>query len=204
MVQTQLADRGIRDARVLEAMRMVPRHLFVPDTLRRFAYQDRPLEIGGGQTISQPYMVGLMTQLLALGPRDNVLEIGTGSGYQAAVLSLLAAHVDSIERMEFLAIAARDRLRSLGYDNITVLVGDGTLGNPAGAPYDAIVVTAGSPRVPAALKEQLAPEGRLICPVGSPDVQRLVRVVRENDSFREEEGIGCIFVPLIGENGWHC
>ncbi len=202
MVQTQLLDRGIYDARVLEAMRMVPRHLFVPEPLRRFAYQDRPLEIGEGQTISQPYMVALMTQLLELSPLDRVLEIGTGSGYQAAVLSVVARHVDSIERIESLAVVARERLKTLGYDNVTVTVANGTLGNPAGAPYGAIIVTAGAPYVPTALKEQLAPQGRLVCPVGPTDVQRLVKIVREGDHFREEESIGCVFVPLIGKDGW--
>lgn len=202
MVRRQLEDRGIRDERVLEAMRTVPRHRFVPPSLHNVAYEDRPLEIGHGQTISQPYMVGLMTELLALRPTDRVLEIGTGSGYQAAVLSTLAGHVYSIERIEELARKAARLLIELGYDRVTILTGDGTSGLPEYAPYDGIIVTAGAPRVPAALKEQLAPGGRLVCPVGPRDLQHLVRVIRDGNVFRQDEGIGCVFVPLLGADGW--
>lgn len=202
MVESQILARGVHDARVADAMRRVPRHCFVPATLQRHAYEDRPLEIGWGQTISQPYMVALMTSLLALQPEDRVLEIGTGSGYQSAILSLLAAEVFTIERKEGLAEVARDHLKGLGYCNVTVLVGDGTLGCPAYAPFDAILVTAGGPSVPESLKTQLKNGGRLVCPVGPRSVQRLVRLVRLGQTFHEEQSIDCVFVPLIGQEGW--
>jgi len=187
---------------VLEAFMAVPRHHFVPDRFRVHAYEDRPLDIGSGQTISQPYMVAAMTELLALRPTDHVLEIGTGSGYQTAILATLAGHVTSIERFAGLADRAQRLLRALEYDNVTVQVGDGTLGHPDGAPYDAILVTAAAPRVPAALLDQLAMNGRLVCPVGEREVQRLVRVVRTPEGYREEAGIECVFVPLVGSDGW--
>lgn len=202
MIETQLIPRGISDPRVLEAIRTTPRHLFVPPSLRRHAYEDRPLEIGSGQTISQPFMVAAMTQLLRLHPQDRVLEIGTGSGYQAAVLSKLAARVVTVERIPELAEQAARTLASLGIQNVESKIGDGTLGWPESAPYDAIIVTAAGPAVPAPLKEQLADGGRLLCPVGGRDSQRLVLVARRGDEFTESEGIGCIFVPLIGAEGW--
>lgn len=202
MVDTQLAARNISDPHVLAAMRAVPRHRFVPESLREHAYEDRPLEIGRGQTISQPYMVALMTQLLQLQSINNVLEVGTGSGYQAAILATMAQSVVSVERIEEIGMAADGRLRALHYPNVEVHIGDGTKGWVERAPYDAILVTAGSPSVPYALKTQLAEGGRLICPVGPREMQRLIRVTREADGFHEEEGIGCVFVPLIGDEGW--
>ncbi len=202
MVRTQIEKRGVRDARVLEAMRKVPRHEFVPVGSRACAYEDKPLPIGHGQTISQPYMVGLMTSLLQLDPNDRVLEIGTGSGYQAAVLSLLVREVFSVERIPELAESASMRLKRLGYRNVQVFQGDGTVGLPIHAPYDAILVTAGSPHLPQNLCDQLADGGRLVCPVGARDIQHLIRVIRQGEHFCQEEGIGCVFVPLVGENGW--
>jgi protein-L-isoaspartate(D-aspartate) O-methyltransferase len=202
MVEMQLIPRGIVDPRVLEAMRTTPRHLFVPMLSRPHAYEDRPLEIGSGQTISQPFMVAAMTQLLKLGPEDRVLEVGTGSGYQAAVLSKLAARVVTVERIPELAERAARTLASLGIKNVESKIGDGTLGWPELAPYDAIIVTAAGPAVPVPLKEQLAEGGRLVCPVGGRDSQRLVLVTRHGGEFVETEGIGCVFVPLIGAEGW--
>ncbi len=202
MVETQIARRGVRAPEVLGAMRTVPRHLFVPAEYERAAYEDHPLQIGFGQTISQPYMVAAMTELLELRPEDRVLEVGAGSGYQAAVLATLAREVISIERHPGLAERAADRLAGLGYDNAVVYCGDGSLGWPDEAPYDAILVTAGSPCIPHALKNQLAPGGRLVCPTGSRDVQRLINIVRTETGFTETYGISCIFVPLIGEQGW--
>lgn len=202
MVAQQLRDRGIRDPRVLAAMQRVPRHEFVPKVGRRNAYADAPIVIGGGQTISQPYMVAVMTELLDLSPTDRVLEIGTGSGYQAAILSLLAREVITIERIPELAERARAVLSRLGYDNVEVLLADGTVGSPERGPYDAIVVTAGAPQIPQSLLDQLTHGGRLVCPVGSRKTQQLVRWTRENGKFRAEEGVPCVFVPLIGEEGW--
>ncbi len=202
MVETQIARRGIRDPRVLEAMRRVPRHRFVPPDQADAAYQDRPLPIGLGQTISQPYMVALMTECLQLTGDENVLEVGAGSGYQAALLAELARQVTSVERHALLAEHARQVLAELGYANVTVVVGDGTLGWPAHAPYDAIIVTAGAPRVPQALKDQLADGGRLVIPVGSGGFQSLLRITRQGARFKEEDFGGCVFVPLIGAQGW--
>jgi protein-L-isoaspartate(D-aspartate) O-methyltransferase len=193
--------------RVLEAMRAVPRHLFVPPHLRGSAYRDSPLPIDQGQTISQPYIVALMTELLELEGGEKVLEIGTGSGYQTAILSRLAAEVITVERFPSMAEEARDLLRRLGYENIRVYAGDGSLGWPDEAPYDAIVVTAASPEVPLPLKEQLADGGRLLVPVGPRWTQHLVRVRRRaarrvEEQFETEILIGVAFVPLIGEHGW--
>lgn len=202
MVVSQIEARGVRNERVLAAMGRVARHLFVPDEMREHAYEDRPLPIGWGQTISQPYMVSAMTEALHLEPTDRVLEIGTGSGYQAAILSLLAKEVISIERIAGLAESASNRLMELGYLNVTVRVGDGTMGCPHLGPYDAIIVTAAGPDVPPALKEQLAERGRLVCPVGSRDTQRLAIIRRTAAGFQEEPGMGCMFVPLIGADGW--
>lgn len=202
MVARQIAARGVKDARVLDAMYRVPRHCFVPEASRNKAYEDHPVPIGYGQTISQPYMVGVMTDLLALTPADRVLEIGTGSGYQAAILAELAAEVVSIERRDALARTARKRLAALGYANVTVLSGDGTRGCPERGPFDAIVVTASGPRVPDSLRDQLADAGRLVCPAGPREMQTLVKVVRHGNAFVETTGIQCIFVPLIGAEGW--
>jgi protein-L-isoaspartate(D-aspartate) O-methyltransferase len=202
MVDEQLMARGIRAARLLDAMRRVPRHLFVPRDQQPLAYTDRALPIAGNQTISQPFMVATMTEALAVEPASLVLEVGTGSGYQAAVLSLLAKEVLSIERRPELAAAAAATLRSLGYGNVKVIVGDGTLGAPELAPFDGILVTAGAPRVPAALVDQLRDQGRLVIPVGPPAQQEVVVVTRDGDRFEESRREGCVFVPLIGAAGW--
>jgi protein-L-isoaspartate(D-aspartate) O-methyltransferase len=197
MVRTQIASRDIRDKRVLEAMRSVPRELMVRPEDRRFAFHDGPLSIGHGQTISQPYIVAYMTEELSLKPADRVLEIGTGCGYQTAVLAELAAEVFTVEVVPQLAEQARERLAGLGYSNIEYLIGDGTRGWPAHAPYDAIIVTAAPEAVPGALKEQLAEGGRLVLPVGGA-LQYLVRIVRRRDRFDEERLIAVRFVPLTG------
>ena len=202
-IDEQLVARGISDARVLDAMRRVPRDAFVPRESHPAAYEDRALPIGSGQTISQPYMVAVMTEALRLTGSERVLDVGTGSGYQAAVLSLLAREVVTIERRPELADSARGTLAALGYDNVTVIAGDGTLGSPEHAPFDAIVVGAGAPRVPAALKAQLSARGgRLVIPVGPPEHQVLHVVTRDGNRFADALGIGCVFVPLIGEEGW--
>jgi protein-L-isoaspartate(D-aspartate) O-methyltransferase len=202
MVKEQLERRGISDVRVLEAMRKVPRHLFVDPALAGRAYEDAPLPIGEGQTISQPYMVAVMTAALCLQGGERVLEIGTGSGYQAAVLAELAGQVYSIERIPALADRAQATLRRLGYDNVTIRVGDGSAGWPEAAPFEAIVVTAGAPSVPPPLVEQLQVGGRLVIPVGSPQAQTLRRVLRKEEGVDQEELVGCIFVRLVGEHGW--
>jgi protein-L-isoaspartate(D-aspartate) O-methyltransferase len=202
MVERQIAARGLKHQGVLAAMRKVPRHLFVDDRSRRHAYEDRPLSIGEGQTISQPYMVAIMTAALMPAGGDAVLEIGTGSGYQTAVLAELAAKVYTIERIASLQDGARKVLDELGYANVEFVVGDGTVGLAEHAPYEGILVTAGAPRVPEALKAQLAERGRLVIPVGSRHYQELVRVTRKGESYYEETMEGCAFVPLIGEEGW--
>jgi len=202
MVERQLRGRNIHDERVLDAMARIPRHRFLPADLSGWAYADRAVSIGERQTISQPYMVALMTELLQLRPADRVLEIGTGSGYQTAVLAELSAEVFTIERHAVLAERARALLHELGYERVTVIVGDGTQGHNAGAPFDAILVTAGGPHVPPTLEAQLAVGGRLVCPIGSREVQELVRVVRTPSGLQRERGIQCSFVPLIGEEGW--
>jgi len=204
MIKEDLLGRGIRDPAVLAAMREIPREEFVDEGMQELAYEDGPLPISEGQTISQPYIVAYMTEVLELTNTDRVLEIGTGSGYAAAVLSRIAAIVYSVERLDGLAQSARRRLEMLGYTNIVVHVGDGTLGWPEHAPYDAIVVTAGSPKVPKPLLEQLAIGGRLVIPVGmSSYLQNLVRVRRiDNHDYRTEELCGVRFVPLIGAEGW--
>lgn len=204
MVDEQIETRGIRDPAVLEAMRAVPRDRFVHETQASDAYDDRPLPIGGGQTISQPYIVAVMTQALRPGSGDRVLEIGTGSGYAAAVLSRIVAEVYTVERVKGLAESAERRLRDLGYTNVHVHHGDGSVGWPEHAPYDGIVVTAGGPDVPRSLLQQLAIGGRLVMPVGpSPRWQRLVRVIRTNrDAYERELLEEVAFVPLIGAEGW--
>lgn len=204
MLREHLLGRDIRDQAVIRAMAAVPREAFVPEEMVDLAYEDYPLPIGEGQTISQPYIVAYMTEALELSATDRVLEIGTGSGYAAAVLSRIVATVYTVERIQTLARAARERLEQLGYVNILVHEGDGTLGWADHAPYDAIVVTAGAPEVPKPLLEQLALQGRLVIPVGpTPTLQLLVRVRRiaEHD-FRREELCGVRFVPLIGAAGW--
>jgi protein-L-isoaspartate(D-aspartate) O-methyltransferase len=204
MVTTQIEARGITEPLVLEAMRAVPRERFVPAALARFAYDDGPLPIGEGQTISQPYIVAVMTRAAGLKPCARALEIGTGSGYGAAVLSRIAAEVYTVERVGALAAAARDRLARLGYANVHVREGDGSLGWAEHAPYDAIVVTAGGPHVPPALLSQLAVGGRLIMPVGlGARHQRLMRVTRtDTQEYQYEDLEEVAFVPLIGAEGW--
>jgi protein-L-isoaspartate(D-aspartate) O-methyltransferase len=203
MVREQIEGRGLDDKRLLEAMRSVPRHEFVPEGSRGRAYRDGPLPIGEGQTISQPYIVALMTDELALEPTDKVLEIGTGSGYGAAVLAAMAGKVYTVERHADLADDAEDRFERLGYNNIEVVIGDGTRGLPSEAPFDGIVATAAGPEVPESLADQLADGGRLVMPVGTKHGgQRLVRVTRTASGV-DEHDLGMVrFVPLIGEEGW--
>ena len=203
MVAEQIEARGVRDPAVLAAMRGVPRHLFVDPELLERAYEDTPLPIGEQQTISQPYMVALMSETLALAPGERVLEIGTGSGYQAAVLAELGVHVITLERIPVLADRAYRLLAGLGYlDRVTIEVADGTLGWPAAAPYDAIVVTAAAPQIPRPLVEQLAPAGRLVLPMGEDELQTLVRIRRRPDGLVEEYFGECRFVKLLGSYGW--
>ena len=202
MVEEDLRRRGIHDPRVLDAMAAVPRHRFVPEEERPHAYEDRALPLELGQTISQPYMVAYMTQALRVRPTDRVLEIGTGSGYQTAVLARLAAEVLTVERIGDLQGAARDVLEEIGVDNVRFRVGDGTLGWPEHAPYDRILVTAGGPSVPPALRALLADGGVLVIPVGEPDLQELVAVTRAGDDYHTTALVGCRFVPLVGDEGW--
>lgn len=202
MVDTQIAVRGVKDPRVLAAMRRVPRHRFVPSHLWDQAYNDYPLPIGEDQTISQPYIVALMTDLLELKDTDRVLEVGAGSGYQAAILAELAAQVFTIDRVAPLLARAEKTLAELGYKNIKTRVGDGTLGWPEEAPFDAVIVTAGAPQVPRPLTEQLAPGGRLVIPVGDQFSQTLTLVRRTQDGLKMEYHGGCRFVRLIGKYGW--
>ena len=198
MVAEQIATRGVRDAKTLAAMRKVPRHLFVPPEVRRDAYSDSPLPIGQGQTISQPYIVAYMTEALKLQGGETVLEVGTGSGYQAAVLAEIAAHVYTIEIVTALADSARETLRRLGYERVSVRAGDGYAGWPEKAPFDAIMVTAAAPRVPEPLKAQLKDGGRLILPVGD-DEQELIVVTRRGEKFEESRVLGVRFVPMTGK-----
>ncbi|HJQ61053.1 MAG TPA: protein-L-isoaspartate(D-aspartate) O-methyltransferase [Vineibacter sp.] len=204
MVEQQIAARGVRDARVLAAMRKVPRHEFVPEAQRAQAYSDGPLPIGDGQTISQPYIVAHMAEALLLAGGEHVLEIGAGSGYAAAVLAEIAREVITVERIAPLAVQARATLQRLGYANVEVVIGDGTLGWPPAAPYDAIVVAAGGPSVPPSLRAQLKPGGRLVIPVGQISyAQALVRVTRGADGKDRDEELSLVsFVPLIGAEGW--
>lgn len=202
MVERQLKRRGIKDPLILKAMLHVPRHDFVPSESQGSAYYDGPLLIGCSQTISQPYMVAVMSEALLLKGGEKVLEVGTGSGYQAAVLAEICGEVFTMERHAFLAHRADKILKELGYKNIHVSVGDGSLGLPDQAPFDGIIVTAGAPRVPESLKEQLAEGGRLVIPVGGRMMQSLVRITRWGKRFDEENLLGCVFVPLIGEEGW--
>lgn len=203
MVERQLKGRGIRDERVLAAFRKVERHLFTPEAFVRDAYEDEPLPISEGQTISQPYMVALMTEALGLSGGEKVLEVGTGSGYQAAILAELAGEVHTIERNQTLAERARRLLAELGYASVTPHVGDGTLGLSAHAPFKGIIVTAGGPSAPEALKRQLDPDGGvLVIPVGTRFMQSLLKITRHGESYAEEDFGLCRFVPLVGEEGW--
>jgi protein-L-isoaspartate(D-aspartate) O-methyltransferase len=202
MVKCQLVSRGIKDERVLEAMRKVPRHLFVPENLRESAYHDGPLYIGEGQTISQPYMVALMTECLGLKGAEKVLEIGTGSGYQTAILAELAGRVYTIERVPILLEKAQDILARLEYTTITFKEGDGTLGWQEESPFDGIIVTAGAPDISQVLVAQLNEGGTLVVPVGSRYSQSLYKVSKKGDTIEKENCTLCVFVPLIGKYGW--
>ena len=203
MVADQLRARGVTEPRVLTAMGRVPRHRFVEEALAARAYGDYPLPIGEKQTISQPYMVALMTQALELTGAERVLEVGTGSGYQTAILAEVAGKVYSIERIRALADRARAILEELGYYNVLIHVGDGTLGWREEAPFDAVLVTAAAPEVPSRLVEQVKPGGRLVIPVGGSTAQVLKCLVKEPDgAVRESELVGCVFVKLVGEQGW--
>ncbi len=202
MVKEQIYARGIRDKRVLNAMLKVPRHLFVDKGLRDSAYSDHPLPIGEGQTISQPYIVALMTEALSLKGDEKVLEIGTGSGYQTAILAELCKEVYTIERIPILSIRAQKLLRGLGYKNIFFKIGDGTKGWEEYAPYDGIIVTAAAKTIPKPYLDQLADGGRLVIPVGDAFSQDLIVVTREGNKFKEKSLGGCRFVKLIGEHGW--
>ncbi len=203
MVEEDLRRRGLRDERVLDAMASLPRHRFVPPAERPHAYADRALPLELGQTISQPYIVGFMTEALRVRPEDRVLEIGTGSGYQTTLLARLCAEVFTIERIADLQTSAREILDELGIDNVRYRVGDGSLGWPERAPFDRILVTAGAPAVPGALKEQLTPDGgAMVIPVGDAELQELVVVIREGQTWHTETLLGCRFVPLVGDEGW--
>jgi protein-L-isoaspartate(D-aspartate) O-methyltransferase len=202
MVQRQLRERDIVDERVLTAMERVPRELFVPAELRERAYDDAALPIGGGQTISQPYMVGRICEALALRGHERVLDVGTGSGYQAAVLAELADEVDTIERIPELAERARQNLAAAGYEHVRVHVGDGTRGFPERAPFTAIAVAAAAPGMPSALYEQLEPRGRLVIPVGKRRVQQLEVIVRSPEGPAVVHSVPCRFVPLVGDEGF--
>lgn len=202
MVERQLAGRGITDERVLQVMREVPRHRFVPEDMWDMAYRDTPLPIGQGQTISQPYIVAYMTQMLHLTPDDRVLEVGTGSGYQVAILSQLAQQVYTIERVRELAERAERIIKELGYNNVMFRVGDGGYGWPEAAPFDAIIVTAAAPELPQPLIDQLADDASLVAPIGPAGYQELVRLTKHGVQTPIEKLVPVAFVPLVGEHGW--
>jgi len=202
MVEEQIASRGIKDAGLIAAMKKIPRHLFVEEALQSQAYTDHPLPIGEKQTISQPYMVALMTEALLLTGKEKVLEIGTGSGYQTAILAEMCEKVYSVERIRPLAIRARKLLYELGYFNVEIKIFDGTFGWTEESPFDAILVTAGSPDIPQPLVDQLAMGGRLVIPVGDAFVQDLFRVTKTKEGVKREDLGGCRFVKLIGKYGW--
>lgn len=205
MIQTQLIARGIRDERVLDAFREVPRELFLPEDMRAFAYLDSPQAIGYGQTISQPYMVAIMTELLNLKGTERVLEIGTGSGYQAAILARLAKEVYSIERIEPLANFARENLKKIDINNVKIFVGDGSEGLPKFAPYDRIIITCAVPYNKlenSPLLDQLTEQGFILAPVGSEYYQELTKIYKEGEQIRRKEFGGCVFVKMVGKYGW--
>ena len=202
MVDEQLKARGLTDPKLLAAFRKVPRHLFVPVELEDQAYADHPLPIGAGQTISQPYMAGLMTSQLHLQGHERVLEVGTGSGYQTAILAELALEVFSVERIPELMLVAEERLSKLGYLNVHLSTVNGSLGWPEHAPYDAIIVTAAAPEVPQPLLDQLADRGRMLVPIGPASHQMLYRVSKQHHVVSSEAVAGCVFVPLLGQHGW--
>lgn len=202
MVERQLLVRGIKDERVLATMLKVPRHQFVADALSEQAYGDYPLGIGEGQTISQPYIVALMTEALQLRGGEKILEIGTGCGYQTAILAEIVGQVYTIERIKNLGFMARRTLKNLGYKNIVMRIGDGSRGWPEAQPFDGILIAAGSPTIPAPLLEQLADGGRLVIPVGNEDAQDLIRMTRMQNNFKKENLGACRFVKLVGRHGW--
>ncbi len=202
MVKNQLIARGIKDERVLHAMGKIPRHLFIEEALTGEAYNDHPVPIGEKQTISQPYIVALMTEALELKGTENTLEIGTGSGYQTAILAELSSRVYTVERIKSLLVNARKLLAQLGYDNILFKAFDGTLGWKEYAPFDAIMVAAGAPGIPEPLTEQLADNGRLIIPVGDRDSQELIKITRKGETLKQKSLGGCRFVNLIGAYSW--
>ncbi len=202
MVERQIAARGIHDPRILAAMEEIPRHLFIPPPYDRAAYEDNPVPIGNGQTISQPYIVAVMTALLTPEATDNMLEIGAGSGYQAAVLSRLVRRLTTIERIKTVADLARKNLKAIGIRNALVIEGDGTLGYPENAPYDGIIITAATPEVPQPLIGQLADGGTLVAPVGGRDLQELITLHKRGETVTRESHGGVRFVPLIGKHGW--
>ncbi len=202
MVERQLKARGIKDKRVLAAMEKVPRHLFVDESMQDRAYDDCALSIGEGQTISQPYMVAVMTELLELKGDEKVLEIGAGSGYQAAILSILTSDVVTVERIESLALKTQKLLKELDYTNVHVIIGDGTLGLPEYSPYDAVIVTAGAPNPPQSYINQLKINGRLVIPVGSRYSQALYQIKKTSSGIDTLVSTQCVFVPLIGKDGW--
>lgn len=201
MVEEQLIPRGINNKRVLDAFYKVPRHRFVPEELRGSAYSDYPIPIGKGQTISQPYIVALMTECLDLSDEQKLLEIGTGSGYQAAILAELVSTVYSVERFESLANAAEALFNELGYKNIRVKIGDGTLGWPEEAPFDRIIITAACPHIPLPLTEQLSENGKIISPLGESFSQVLTVAEKKNNRLQSSAICGCVFVPLVGKYG---
>lgn len=203
MVEEQIIGRGVTDPRVIDAMLKVPRHKFVEEALAGKSYQDAPLPIGEKQTISQPYMVAVMSEALMLDGSETVLEVGTGSGYQAAVLALLAERVFSLERIPALARRARKALDSSGFSKVNIRLADGSVGWQDKAPFDGIIVTAGAPKVPQEYLDQLSIDGRLVIPVGDRDSQVLMRITKvRDDDYKEEKMLGCRFVPLIGNQGW--
>ncbi|HEX3001657.1 MAG TPA: protein-L-isoaspartate(D-aspartate) O-methyltransferase [Methanoregula sp.] len=202
MVEDQIRARGITNPRVLKAMREIPRHLFVPPPQATYAYVDAPLPIGNGQTISQPYIVALMTDLLETQDEDRVLEIGAGSGYQSAILARLVRQVTTIERIPAVADLARKNIAGLGLKNVSIIVGDGTEGYRGNAPYDGIIITAATPQIPPPLIDQLAEEGILVAPVGGRDVQELITLKKRRGRTIQSSHGGVRFVPLIGEHGW--
>ncbi len=202
MIEVQLRRRGVDDERVLEVMGQIPRERFVAPRDQDAAYDDQAMQVGYGQTISQPYMVGLMTQLLAVQPDHRVLEIGTGTGYQTAILAAMCKHVYTIERVLELSETGAERLAEMNVTNVSYRVGDGTLGWVSESPFDGIMVTAGAPSVPPALTEQLADGGRLVVPVGDESYQTLTVIERQGDTTVERPSIACRFVPLIGRAGW--
>lgn len=202
MVKNQIEARGIHDPRILSALREIPRHLFIPAPYDRSAYNDSPLPIGNGQTISQPFIVGLMTELLQPDSSDNILEIGSGCGYQAAILSLLVRKVTTIERIKEVAQLARSNISALNIRNVEVITGDGTEGYPPNAPYNGIIITAATPQIPDPLIDQLVEGGRLVAPVGGRDFQDLVSLRKQNGLMTSKHHGGVRFVPLIGHYGW--